>query len=315
MGLITPRSVVQIYPPLPNNYQRGFRETFLKTIWNIRNLSENTQKTYSKLLKRLGKNCDLTDTVQVEKYIFEQKWKNTTRNLYFDAYRQHCIANEIQWTRPKLMNNSYPVKLPTEVKIDLIISTSTQKYSTIFHISKHGLRPDEVSKITLRDLDLERGTLVVRTSKLGLERTLKLHPRTKDLLKEYVSKNAINDLKQKLFATSRQLRDKWVHYRRKAYRKFKDPELLKIRLYDLRHWYGTTEYIKTRDIFHVKYLMGHRNIQSTLHYMHIAKGLINYSEDYTVKVASSIEEFTELLESGFEYVSDYNEAKVLRKRK
>ena len=218
-------------------------------------------------------------------------------------------------TRPKLMNNSYPVKLPTEVKIDLIISTSTQKYSTIFHISKHGLRPDEVSKITLRDLDLERGTLVVRTSKLGLERTLKLHPRTKDLLKEYVSKNAINDLKQKLFATSRQLRDKWVHYRRKAYRKFKDPELLKIRLYDLRHWYGTTEYIKTRDIFHVKYLMGHRNIQSTLHYMHIAKGLINYSEDYTVKVASSIEEFTELLESGFEYVSDYNEAKVLRKRK
>jgi len=34
-----------------------------------------------------------------------------------------------------------------------------------------------------------------------------------------------------------------------------------------------------------------------------------------VKVASSIEEFTELLESGFEYVSDYNQAKVLRKRK
>lgn len=49
--------------------------------------------------------------------------------------------------------------------------------------------------------------------------------------------------------------------------------------------------------------------------MHIAKGLINYSEDYTVKVASSIEEFTELPESGFEYVSDYEGRKVLRKRK
>jgi len=38
-------------------------------------------------------------------------------------------------------------------------------------------------------------------------------------------------------------------------------------------------------------------------------------EDRVVKVASSIEEFTELLESGFEYVSDYGDRKVLRKRK
>ncbi len=34
-----------------------------------------------------------------------------------------------------------------------------------------------------------------------------------------------------------------------------------------------------------------------------------------VKVASSIEEYVMLLEAGFTYVSDYGEAKVLRKRK
>ena len=34
-----------------------------------------------------------------------------------------------------------------------------------------------------------------------------------------------------------------------------------------------------------------------------------------MKVSSSIEEFTELLASGFEYVSDYEGRKVLRKRK
>lgn len=315
MGLITPRSVVQIYPPLPSNYHPGFKEAFLKTIWNIRNLSENTQKTYSKLLKRLGKNCDLSDPVQVEKYVFEQDWKNTTKNVHFDAYRQYCIANEIDWTRPKLNNNKYPVKIPTEAKIDLIISTATQKYSTIFHISKHGLRPDEISKITLRDIDFERGTLSVKTSKLGLNRTLKLDSRTADLLKDYVNKHEINLLDSKLFASPKVLREKWVHYRRKAYEKFIDPELLKIRFYDLRHWFATTQYIKTRDIFHVKYLLGHRNIQSTLHYMHIAKGLVNYSDDYHVKVASSLEEYMELLEQGFEYVSDYDDKKILRKRK
>ena len=61
--------------------------------------------------------------------------------------------------------------------------------------------------------------------------------------------------------------------------------------------------------------MGHRNIESTLHYMHIAKGIVNYSEDYHVKVASSLDEYLELLEHGFEYVSDYDSKKILRKRK
>ena len=116
-----------------------------------------------------------------------------------------------------------------------------------------------------------------------------------------------------LFASAGTIQDTWRQYRKKAYEKFRNPELLKIRLYDLRHCYGTTQYIKTRDIFHVKYLMGHRNIESTLHYMHIAKGIVNYSDEYTVRIASSIDEFTK--ESGFEYVSDNEGKKVLRKRK
>ena len=117
------------------------------------------------------------------------------------------------------------------------------------------------------------------------------------------------------FASSRVIRDKWRFYRSKAYEKFRNPELLKIRLYDLRHWYASTTYVKTRDIFLVKYLLGHRHIQSTIIYMHIAKGLINYDEDYTVKVAISLDEFKAFLEQGFEYITDYEDRKILRKRK
>ena len=177
------------------------------------------------------------------------------------------------------------------------------------------MRPDEISKVTLRDIDFERGTLLVNSSKQGLERNLQLRPEAKDLLKEYIHLNQIKEINTRIFPLSRTIRNGWVKCRHRAYNKFKDPELLKIRLYDLRHWYGTTQYIKSRDIFLVKYLMGHRNIESTLHYMHIAKGLVTNSRDYTVKVANNIEEFTELLESGYEYVSDYDGLKVLRKRK
>jgi hypothetical protein len=61
--------------------------------------------------------------------------------------------------------------------------------------------------------------------------------------------------------------------------------------------------------------MGHRYIQSTLVYVHVAEGLVNYSDEFTIKIASTIDEFTQLLESGFEYVIDFEGKKVLRKRK
>ncbi|MFC1802334.1 hypothetical protein ACFL0D_00005, partial [Thermoproteota archaeon] len=63
------------------------------------------------------------------------------------AYGHYCKANGIDWTRPNLKNERYPVKVPTEERINLIISSATTRYSTIFHLSKHGLRPDEISKI------------------------------------------------------------------------------------------------------------------------------------------------------------------------
>ena len=73
------------------------------------------------------------------------------------------------------------------------------------------------------------------------------------------------------------------------------------------------EYHRTKDILYVKQLLGHKNIKNTLVYTH----LVGFEEDdsFIMKIASNLEEFTELLESGFEYVSDYEGRKVLRKRK
>ncbi|MDP2899358.1 MAG: hypothetical protein Q8O47_00105 [Candidatus Bathyarchaeota archaeon] len=119
------------------------------------------------MLKRLNRDSDLDDPEKVERWVFDLKCSNKTRSIFFDAYRHYCLANEIKWVKPILSLESYPVKVPTEERINLVLSTATKKYSTIFQISKHGLRPNEISKITLRDLDLERGELTVKTSKLA----------------------------------------------------------------------------------------------------------------------------------------------------
>ena len=68
----------------------------------------------------------------------------------------------------------------------------------------------------------------------------------------------------------------------------------------------------TKDILHVKQLLGHRSIQSTMIYTH----LINFEGDeFTCRTAKTIEEAKGLIEAGFDYVTDMNGYKLFRKRK
>jgi integrase len=208
-----------------------------------------------------------------------------------------------------------PIVVPTEERIDRIISRCSLKFITIFQISKHGLRPDEISKIVLRDIDLQRGLLAVRSSKLGAERTIKLKECTRENLRTYIQRKNVTRLDTQLFSKPSILRDQWNTYRKRAYLNFRDEELLKIRLYDLRHWFATTEYLKTRDLLHVKYLLGHRNVETTMIYVHLAQGLTSSPEDYACKAARNIEEASALIEQGFDYVTDIDGVKLFRKRK
>jgi integrase len=60
-------------------------------------------------------------------------------------------------------------------------------YSTVFSLSKYGLRPDEIAKLTLRHVDLENGRINVPTSKLGAQRTVQLAKQCADILRGYVT--------------------------------------------------------------------------------------------------------------------------------
>jgi integrase len=145
----------------------------------------------------MDKNSDLDSPSSVERFVLDLDVTNKTKNNYFNAYGNYCKANEIRWTRPNLRIERYPVKVPTEHRIDLVISSCSMKYATVFSLSKYGLRPHEISKITLRDIDIDKRELLVRTSKLGLERTIKLKQKTVDLLRNYISINNINGIDQR----------------------------------------------------------------------------------------------------------------------
>ncbi|MEM1589913.1 MAG: hypothetical protein QW175_05800 [Candidatus Bathyarchaeia archaeon] len=84
----------------------------------------------------------------------------------------------------------------------------------------------------------------------------------------------------------------------------------------LRHWKGTMEYHKTKDIIHVQRLLGHKNIQNTLVYITIENALFqNTNDDFHVRTAKMVEEACRLFEVGFEYVTEIDGVKIFRKRK
>lgn len=62
--------------------------------------------------------------------------------------------------------------------------------------------------------------------------------------------------------------------------------------------------------------MGHKSILNTQMYVNIEQALFTASSnEYYVKVASTVEEALKLVEVGFEYVTDMGEKKIFRKRK
>jgi hypothetical protein len=76
------------------------------------------------------------------------------------------------------------------------------------------------------------------------------------------------------------------------------------------------EYHKTHDIFHVKRLLGHKNLKNTAIYITLETGMFQTeNNDFHVAVAKTLEDACKLLEVGSEYVCGMHDARLFRKRK
>ncbi len=72
------------------------------------------------------------------------------------------------------------------------------------------------------------------------------------------------------------------------------------------------EYHKTRDILHVKEVLGHKSLNNTMLYTQ----LISFNDDeYTAAVAHTEEEACKFIEAGFSFVCDFGANKIFKKRK
>jgi len=277
-------------------------------------LSKCTIKTYDKALFYLSKHADLNKPEQVKQYIANKQTSTSHKKNLCLAYNKYCKYYKIEWQMPKYTQQAKMIRIPTKAQIESLIASASPMLSIKLTISKEtGLRPIELSNLKAKDIDLEQRTIYPTTAKHGAPRRLKVSNNLNATLENHINTFKLEPNDKLFKGTADYYGKNYRVMRNRLAKKLNKPELKTIRLYDFRHYFATRLYAKTKDILFVKQQMGHRKIETTLVYTQLLN--INEEEEYTCRVATNTKEDTELIESGFEYVTERDGLKIYRKRK
>jgi integrase len=286
-------------------------------LWELKKAgkAKDTIRNISKCLYVLDRQTNLDDPEAVKAFVAALERNDGYRRNLIMAYEHYVKLFKLTWTKPKYHENAKMPKIPQESQIKLIMANSFVKLRAAIGISKDtGMRPVELMRLTLRNIDLQQGVVYPETAKHGSPRALKLSNQTLNILNKYVASWNV-PFDAHLFGkwTSEQYSKYFRIYRNITAEKMQDPSIRSIRLYDLRHYFATMTYHRTKDLLFTKQQMGHRKIETTLIYTQLIR--LDKDDNYTCKVAQNIEQATDLIENGFEYVTEMDGLKLFRKRK
>ncbi len=178
-------------------------------------------------------------------------------------------------TFPKLPKTGATIsKTLTTDEVARILANVEPRYLTILYLAVYaGLRAGEVRGLKWRDVDLERGILIVRRSrcrgveappKSGHERVVPLHPKLADLLRAQPSKRSEH------YVTGPEAGEAWPEHR--PYGAFRSAcakaGITGFRFHDLRHAFVTGLFKRGASAPVVQRLAGHEHLSTTQRYAH-----------------------------------------------
>jgi integrase len=275
--------------------------------------AESTIKRSLDILTRLSKICDLDNTQETKLTLANLHWKNTTKNITARVLKCYYKFMDIPFEKPKYQEENTLPFIPTEEELNILISSGNNRTATRLQTLKEtGARIGELDKLKWADIDVQRKTIRITAEKGSNSRILPISTQLIDMLNRHPRKN------DKIFqAPKENFRKTFEALRKRTVIKLNRPRLKSIHLHTFRHWKATTEYHKTKDIIHVKAVLGHKRIESTMVYINIESALfLTASDEWTSKVAKNETEAQQLIEIGFEYVlTTPNQLMVFRKRK
>lgn len=296
---------VRIPPPAPcREHPHNNLENYL--LGYIRAV---TAKTYLRRLRMLGCLADLDDTDRIKTLICTYQSSESFKELLANAYNYYVAYRGLSWIKPRFTREEKPFFLPTEAEVDALISNCRLRLSVFLQLLKEtGADSGEAWQLKWTDVNTVENTVAVTPTKNHNARTLP------------VSAHLVSRLLQVKRKSEYVFGGKNLEDFRKGYcvmknclaYKLQNERLRRVEFRSFRHWKATCEYRKTKDILHVKWLLGHKRLENTLVYTHLVP---LEKSSYVCKTAHTLEEAQELIEEGFEYVTELNGFKLFRKPK
>ncbi len=257
----------------------------------------------------MNKGANLADPESLKEMIArQQNWQVKTKDIAVETYSLFLKMQGLTWNPPKFKSVKKLPFIPTEQEINSLIAGSNRKTAIFLQLLKEtGIRCGEAFLLKWTDFNFENRTVDITPEKGSEPRQLPISSQLIAML------NSLPRDHEKPYGCSeRHFARAFRLQRSRVAFNLKNDRLKKIHFHTLRHWKATTEYAKTKDILHVMKILGHRNIQNTLLYTQ----LITFKNDeFHSATAKTVEDAQKLVEAGFEYVCDFGEVKLFRKRK
>ena len=268
-----------------------------------------TARTY-RLNILTKKGADLLNPDSVETVLATEKLTPSSKREFVAAYRSFTKTFNIPWIPIKVRYEPKQPFIPLESELDQLIASFGKRTATFLQALKDtGARAGELCKLKWTDVNEQNNTVSINNPEKGSKsRTLKVSTKTIAMIKALSKKHG-----EYVFIPRRQaIYDSFARKRNRLAVILQNPRLKQIHFHTFRHWKATMEYQKTKNILYVKHILGHKRLENTEIYTH----LIEFeNEEYHSATAKTIEEAKQLIESGFEYVTDIEGIKLFRKRK
>jgi integrase len=271
---------------------------------------ETTAESYCTRIKVLSKLGNLDNPEKMKTLICTYSVSEARKELLTNAYDYYLKFRELAWDKPRFIREDKAFFLPTEEELGFLTSNARSvKMSTFLQFLKEtACDSGEAWKLKWIDIDAERKTVNITPTKNHNARTLPISDNLLSRLLRLERKNERVFASKDLDSFSRC----YALMRNRLSIRLNNPRIHLVAFRSFRHWKATDLYHKTKDILYVKWFLGHKRLENTLVYTH----LIPIKEDqYICRIAKSVEEATQLIEQGFEYVTDIESAKIFRKRK
>jgi integrase len=130
------------------------------------NKSDYTINFTRKALNFLARHTSLGEPEAVKDFIAQIKTSDSYKRNLCIAYNKYCKFYKIEWTMSLYLPEAKNIKLPTKEKLLMLIAKARIPTSIKLKLSMEtGLRPVELCRLKVNDLDLEHRTVNPTTAK------------------------------------------------------------------------------------------------------------------------------------------------------